>query len=81
MDAIAFTSNDPLDHVCRALDVVRKMGFRLSSVSVVPGTAQTFCVHIAFEAGEGLSVLTLVERVALCVGVEGLSYRSEAAAA
>lgn len=76
MHTIAFSSTEPLDRVCRALDLMRKMGFGLTSMSVDPRAARAFHVRIAFEPRGELSASTLVERVASRVGVYDLRHHS-----
>lgn len=69
MHTIQFSSPNPLDHVCRTLDAIRKMGFALVSLEV-NGTADGgFRISIALNTHGLVSVGTLRERVSSCVGV------------
>ena len=63
MHTLAFRSPDPLDHVCRALDAIRKMGFHLASLRVDSDADGGFRVSIAIDVHELLTVGTLRERV------------------
>jgi hypothetical protein len=65
---IGFDSVNPFDHVCRALDVIRKMGFALVAMQVNRSTRNT-----VQPCGE-LTVSTLMERISSCVGVSGLTH-------
>lgn len=47
MPAIQFRSNSPLDHACRALDIVRRMGLSLGSLRTEPADGR--CLVIALE--------------------------------
>ena len=69
MHTIAFRSPDPLDHVCRALDVIRKMGFHLASLRVDREAEGGFRVSIALGAHDPLNVGTLIERLSSYIGV------------
>jgi hypothetical protein len=71
---IAFDSANPFDHVCRALDAIRKMGFAFVAMTVDGKAGNTFRVSIVFEPRNDLSVATLVERISSCVGVSGLTH-------
>lgn len=73
MHTIAFRSPDPLDHVCRALDAIRKMGFPLASLRVDGEAEGGFRVSIALGAHDLLTVGTLIERVSSCIGVYDLT--------
>jgi acetolactate synthase regulatory subunit len=71
---IGFDSVNPFDHVCRALDVIRKMGFALVAMQVNRSTRNTFRVSIVFQPCGELTVSTLMERISSCVGVSGLTH-------
>ncbi len=73
MHTIAFRSPDPLDHVCRALDTSRKMGFHLASLRVDGEVDGGFRISIALGAHDLLTMETLVERVSTCIGVYDLT--------
>jgi hypothetical protein len=72
-----FRTPDPLDHVCRTLDAMRKMGFDLVNLVVEQATGQTFRVSITFNSHGLLTVGTLIDRVACCVGVHDLTHEAE----
>ena len=71
---IAFDSANPFDHVCRALDAIRKMGFAFVAMTVDGRAGNTFRVSIVFEPRGDLTVATLVERITACVGVSHLAH-------
>ncbi|WP_072385488.1 hypothetical protein [Hyphomicrobium sp. CS1BSMeth3] len=73
MHTLAFRSPDPLDHVCRALDAIRKMGFHLASLRVDSEADGGFRISIAIDVHELLTVGTLRERVSSCIGVYDLT--------
>jgi hypothetical protein len=73
MPIIAFHSSDPLDHVCRALDAVRKMGFQLASLHVEDETEGGFRVCMVVKAHDHLSLETLLARLSSCIGVLGMT--------
>jgi hypothetical protein len=77
---IAFESANPFDHVCRALDAIRKMGFAFVAMTVDGKAGNTFRVSIVFEPRGDVTVATLVERIAACVGVSHLAYDMNGAA-
>jgi hypothetical protein len=80
MHTIQFSSADPLDHVCRALDTIRKMGFDLASLRVDGEAERGFRISIALDA-RGLSTVgTLLERVSGCIGVYDLTCEAEGGA-
>ena len=49
MARVSFRTIDPCDHVSRALDFVRKMGFTLRDLQVSPGREETF--HVVLPRG------------------------------
>jgi acetolactate synthase regulatory subunit len=71
---LQFTSADPLDHVCRTLDTMRKMGFGLASLRVQQDADAAYKVSFDFDSRGSPSVATLVDRVAACVGVEAVKH-------
>ncbi len=77
MHTIQFSSADPLDHVCRALDTIRKMGFDLRALNVGDEEGDTFRISVAFQPRGELTPDTLVERISCYVGVYDLSHRAE----
>ena len=76
MHKLQFTSADPLDHVCRTLDAMRKMGFGLSGLSVQQDAGDAYKVSFDFDSRGSLSVPCLVDRVSACVGVEAVKHDS-----
>lgn len=72
MHTLRFSSSDPLDHVCRALDIIRKMCFDLSSLSVGRVANGGFRIAIMLDVHDRLTVGTLVERVSSFIGVHDL---------
>ena len=69
MARVSFRTIDPCDHVSRALDFVRKMGFTLRDLQVFPDREQTFHVVLSIEVAGELTVMTLVRRIGYLVGV------------
>jgi len=76
MYTLQFSSPDPLDHVCRALDTVRKMDLALASLQV-DGIGDAFRVSIALDANDPSSAGRLRERVSSCVGVYEVTCKPE----
>lgn len=74
MHTIAFDSANPCDHVCRALDTIRKMGFVFVAMRVDGNVGNTFRVSIAFRPCGDLTAATLMERISSCVGVSRLTH-------
>jgi len=79
MHTIQFISPDPLDHVCRALDAIRKMGFELASLHAEGAAQGGFRICIALDAHDQLTVGTLLERVSSYIGVHDLAYEADCA--
>jgi len=79
MHTIQFSSADPLDHVCRALDTIRKMGFDLASLRVDGEAGSVFRISIALDAHDLLTAGTLLDRVSSCVGVYDLTWHADGA--
>jgi hypothetical protein len=73
MHTIAFRSPDPLDHVCRALDAIRKMSFQLASLRVDGEVDGGFRICIKLDGHDVLTPGTLFERVSSCIGVYDLT--------
>jgi hypothetical protein len=71
---IGFDSVNPFDHICRALDAVRKMGFAFVSMRVDRKAEETFRVSIVFRPRGELTATTLAERISSCVGVSDLTH-------
>ena len=69
MARVSFRTVDPCDHVSRALDFVRQMGFTLRDLQVSPGREETFHVVLSIEVAGELTVMTLVHRIRNLVGV------------
>ena len=80
MHKISFQSGDPADHVCRVLDVARKMGFELARISVTPTVSNTFAIAMTFGNGTSPAVETLLARLALMVGVHDVKSGTTRAA-
>ena len=74
MHTIGFNSANPFDHVCRALDAIRKMGFVFVAMQVDRKAENTFRVSIVFQPCGALTVGTLVDRISSCVGVSDLTH-------
>lgn len=74
MHKLQFTSADPLDHVCRTLDTMRKMGFGLSGLHVQQDADAAYKISFAFDARGSPSVPCLVDKVSACVGVEAVKH-------
>ena len=74
MHKLQFTSADPLDHVCRTLDAMRKMGFGLSGLRVQQDADAAYKISFDFDSRGSPSVATLVDRVSACVGVDAVQH-------
>lgn len=79
MHTLEFNSANPLDHVCRTLDAVRKMGFGFVAMTVDRKAENTFRISIVFRPRGELTANTLVERVSSCVGVSDLTHETSRA--
>jgi hypothetical protein len=66
-----------LDHVCRTLDTIRKMGFDLVSLRTDGQAGGGFRVSISIDAHDLLTVGTLVNRVSSYVGVYDLTCEAD----
>lgn len=76
MHRIGFLSPDPLDHACRALDVVRRMGYGIRRFAVEAHGTGAFRVSMdVVERGE-LSPATLAARISNIPGVTGLTIEA-----
>jgi acetolactate synthase regulatory subunit len=75
--ALRFFTPDPLDHCARALDVVRRMGFDLVSVSARPTPGASFLVHMNFVPFGEMPPRVLADRVSRFVGVSGVELDAE----
>jgi hypothetical protein len=75
-ELICFATGNPYDHVARALDILRTMGFSLLSLSVEGEDCETYRVTIRFQPVGPLSSDTLRLRMARIDGLEPLSSTS-----
>lgn len=75
MYTLQFYSPAPLDHVCRALDIVRKMGLDLTSLHVSGTEGGDFRVSIVMSNDRPMSTETLRRRVASFNGIRDLACR------
>lgn len=73
MYTLKFYSPVPLDHVCRALDIVRKMGLDLASLDVSGTPGDDFRVSIAVNSNRSIGTETLQRRVASINGIRDLA--------
>jgi hypothetical protein len=80
MHRIKFSSMDPIDHSCRALDVVRRMGFKLASLHVEPAVGLGFTIAIAVQSRDATAAETLRARIASCVGTDGVRQERDGGA-
>lgn len=71
MHQLEFTSRDPLDHLPRALDIVRKMGFDLRHARVGPTADGGVQVSIVVEGGGSRPLSTLEARI---LALEGIAH-------
>ena len=67
--ALRFFTSDPLDHCARALDVVRRMGFELVSVSASPAPSATFLIRVNFVPVGDRPPHILASRISGFIGV------------
>lgn len=70
MQQVSFTTFSPFDHVQRALDTLRSMGFALEELSVEKTEADRYRVEIRYRPQGGLSPQTFVKRLAQRNGLE-----------
>jgi hypothetical protein len=70
MQQVSFTTFSPFDHVQRALDTLRSMGFALDALNVEKAGTDLFRVEIRYRPQGGLSPQTFVERLALRDGLQ-----------
>lgn len=75
MHRTEFFTHDALDHLPRALDVIRKMGFALHDVQMkaVPGGAR---VCLMFDGATEQAATIFAERVSVLRGIERFSIRA-----
>lgn len=76
MHKLQFTSADPLDHVCRTLDTMRKMGFDLSGLHVEQHADAGYKISFDFDSRGSPLVTSLVDKVSACVGVGSVEHDS-----
>ena len=69
MERFHFTTKTPFDHVERALDILRKMGFELHKL-VVEAREQAFCVVVEFRQRGPLATHVFENRVLQFTGIE-----------
>lgn len=69
MQTTTFTTAAPYDHVPRALDIMRKMGFVLHRLSV-DEVGEGFVVEMAFAAPQLLSINILRHRLSQIDGID-----------
>ncbi|MBL8582229.1 MAG: hypothetical protein JNL61_08390 [Rhizobiaceae bacterium] len=79
MYQVEFLTCDALDHLPRALDVIRKMGFALVDLQMktAPGGAR---VHMILDGAGAQSAAVFAERVSVLRGLERFSMRELAGA-
>ncbi len=64
MYTVRFSAHHPYDSLLRALDILRKMGFRLLGMKVSQAASRYLC-EIQFEVSGTLAAHTFVERLRL----------------
>ena len=69
MQQISFTTLSPFDHVQRALDALRSMGFALEALRVENAGADLYRVDIHYRPRGNLSPETFVKRLGLRNGL------------
>ncbi len=73
MELVRYRTSEPLEHLPRALDILRRMGFDLDSTEVVNGGRDEWHVRIRYQVRGHLSADTFVERVRQIPGVRDVS--------
>jgi hypothetical protein len=64
MQAISFGTPEPFDHVPRALDILRTMGFGLHGLSIEKADDGVYRVHLRYEPRGELPAQTFLDRLA-----------------
>jgi len=75
MELILFKTDSPFDHVQRALDMLRSMGFQLHSLSVEKAEGERYSVRLQYRPQGDLSPQTLLMRLAQRSGLDILEPR------
>jgi hypothetical protein len=70
MHQVLFTTKRPNDHIPRALDILRKMGFALRALSAEETGACLFGVRLHYLPRGSLSSQTFVDRLMQFGGLE-----------
>ena len=63
MQSVTFGTEEPFDHVTRALDMLRTMGFGLESLSITKADDGCYHVDIRYEQRGDLSAQTFLDRL------------------
>lgn len=64
MKSITFETRLPHNHVPRALDILRTMGFELAALSILRRDDGAYQVDLSYETRGSLSEQTFVDRIA-----------------
>ena len=67
-----FQTSEPLNHLPRALDTLRRMGFDLCRVSREVTGPATSIINVTYEPKGDLTPSNLIERIRQMQGVENL---------
>ena len=74
MHRTEFRSDNPLDDLPRALDILRKLNYRLDGVTMTAADGEPARIAIAFAPRGTLSVETFLALVERLPGIEALTY-------
>ena len=81
MQSITFGTAEPLDHVTRALDILRTMGFGLQGLSIEKAGDDSFRVELRYEPRGDLPEQTFLDRLARNTNLSSvLIHRADAVA-
>lgn len=69
MEFVKLRTPDPLEHLPRTLDILRRMGFHLNSATVESDADMSWSLKIFYEQRGHLSAATFVERIRQIPGV------------
>lgn len=79
MHRTEFRSDNPLDDLPRALDILRKLNYRLGGVSMTAIDGEPARIAISFAPNGALSVETFLALVERLPGIAALTYAAPGA--
>ena len=72
MQSISFGTPEPFDHVPRALDILRTMGFGLQALSIERASDGSYRVDLRYEPKGALPAQTFLDRLARNAKLSGV---------